>query len=80
MRVKVAKGYVTYQKQLYGVGSILEVDDDNGARLIAKGVLEPVEQAKKPTKAPKTAPKAKVEPDGELPPADPVAAIKRKEK
>lgn len=40
MIIKVAKGYVSYKGELYGVGKTIELPDDTAKSLIAQGVVE----------------------------------------
>ncbi len=40
MIIKVSKGYVSYDGEMYGVGATIEIPDDTAKYLIAQGVVE----------------------------------------
>lgn len=43
MDIIVLKGYVSYNRRLYGAGEQLHVEDSDAARMIAQGIAKAVE-------------------------------------
>ena len=94
MKIKVIKGYVSHEKKLFGAGAVLDLSDDMAERLIASGTVEAVspssgkkevqkaEQPKQKAKAKKQEPEPSASADSgiELPAADPVASVKKRER
>lgn len=93
MKIKVIKGYVSHEKKLFSAGAVLDLSDDMAERLIASGTVEAVspssgkkevqkaEQPKQKAKAKKQEPEPSAADSGiELPAADPVASVKKRER
>ena len=91
MKIKVVKGYVSHEKKLFSAGAVLDLSDDMAKRLIAAGTVEMVSQLSgkaqkvEPPKQKAKAKKQELEPSAadsgiELPAADPVASVKKRER
>ncbi len=96
MKIKVKKGYVSHERKLFGAGAVLDISDDVANRLIASATAEAVsknhkkpekpkaeekaEQPKQKAKAKKQEPAVEEELGIELPAADPVASVKKRER
>lgn len=79
MEIKVIKGYVSHNKKLYGVGTVLDLEDSGEAkRLIAAGIAASTKKAAVKEEAPAAAPK-NADP-AELPVVDPMASVQKGKK
>ncbi len=79
MKIKVKKGYISYEKKLYGVGEILDLEDGGEAkRLIAAGIAASVKGMASKEEAPAAVKAEKA--DAGLPAVDPMASVQKEKK
>ena len=78
MEIKVVKGYISYNKKLYGVGTTLDLEDSGEAkRLIAAGIAKSTRKSAVKEEAPAAA--QNTDP-AELPAVDPMASVQKGKK
>ena len=78
MEIKVIKGYISHDKKLYGVGSVLNLEDSGEAkRLIAAGIAASTRKTAAKEEAPAAAKNAD---PAELPAVDPMASVQKGKK
>lgn len=78
MKVKVVEGYVSFVRKVYGPGTVLEMETDDAAYLIAQGVVVEADAGSSAVAAQMTEAAAPAAGDDEmtLPDVDPAAAVK----
>ena len=79
MNVRIIRGYVSHKTNLYSVGDVIDLQEQDAKRLIVEGVVEAVEE-KVVEAAPKQEQANTAIEDAVLPVADPVASVKKGKK
>lgn len=75
MKIRVTEGYVGFNRKVYGIGAVLELENQDAAYLIREGVaVEAPGEA--PTDAADEAVEASADDEMTLPDVDPAAAVK----
>lgn len=69
MKVKVAEGYIGFERKVYGIGTVLELSDKDAAYLLREGVVVKVDEKV-------VADASAGEDEMTLPDIDPAAAVK----
>lgn len=80
MNVRIIRGYVSHKTNLYSVGDVIDLQEQDAKRLIIEGVVEAVEEKVVEAAAPKQEQANTAIEDAVLPVADPVASVKKGKK
>lgn len=76
MKVKVAEGYIGFERKVYGIGTVLELSDKDAAYLLREGVVVKVDEKVVADVSDEQADTSAGEDEMTLPDIDPAAAVK----
>ena len=77
MKVTVIKGYVGFNRKVYGQGTVLDMEKTEAARLLSEGVVAAAGENAQPTAVEAATVEDTPADEMTLPDANPAAAIKR---